>query len=139
MTTYNAHYAPVFTALGYPNSSYQDDFQWTGDTPGASIISAVQGLPAASGNPATSNALYSLYLAQDDAAMVALQAVVSGAQWTDFVAWLTLQYKTAVGTLLLDPVATYDQWVATAAGTGFNAGVAAVRSSATAINLNPPV
>jgi hypothetical protein len=133
MTTYSEHYAPVFTALGYANSSYQGNYQWTGDTPSAGIIAAVNGLPA------TANPLYSMFLSQDDAIMTALQALVSGTQWTDFIAWLTTQYKTAVGTLLLDPVAVYEQWVATAAGTGFNAGVVALRSSASAASLDPPV
>lgn len=107
MTTYNAHYSPVFTALGYPNASYDGNFQWTGDTPSAGIIAAVLGLPDASGDPSNSNTMLSLYLNQKHASMLALQAAISGAQWSAFLVWLKGAYEAACSEALTASTCNY--------------------------------
>lgn len=79
---YNTFYVDIFTALLFPCDPYDGSYRFSGATPSAGIIACVEALPT------TSIALVNKD-PETDATMLALQAAVSGTQWTAFVAWLT--------------------------------------------------
>ena len=89
---FHANYCPVFTALNYGCNNYNGAYQWTGDTPGASLIAAVEALPT------TLNVIYSLTTNHaNHAAFSALMALLTGPQAAAFVEWQLEQYAIACG------------------------------------------
>ena len=116
MTTYNALQADIYTALGFPNNTYQGNFAWTGTTPSAGIIAAVEDLPQS-----TPNAFYGLNLATNEEGQT-LQALVSVAAWTDLLAWQATKYCQArCAAFAADPELMADIYSALFNGTGFSA------------------
>lgn len=84
----------IYSQLGYtPLVDNAVITGFSGATPSQSIIDAVEALPG------TSIALWNVDITSDEAAL-ALQALVTGEQWTAFLTWHNLQYRSAVNTVL---------------------------------------
>ena len=77
---YNPTRAEIYTKFGYPNTANNSEYQWVSTTPDQDLQDAMEGLPE------TSNNVYSIDPLTHPA-LLALQAVVTTEQWSDFLIW----------------------------------------------------
>jgi hypothetical protein len=120
----------IFDALSYPNHPYDGNYVWEGATPSAGVISAVQALPQSSANE-----FYGTDLTSDEFGL-ALQALVTGDQWTALLSWQETEYaKARCVAYQADPVLMAAVYEALFNGTGFSASRSLAQAALTGAGL----